>query len=284
MYPPLPVIRRRAKRERELRQPWMLPIEEPECPEGWRTGPPDFVGVGAQRAGTTWWYRGAIRPHPRFVREAKPGKEVHFFDRFWTEGIPDDFVERYHRLFPRPPEAITGEWTPRYMHDFWALRLLREAAPDARILVMLRDPVERYRSGVARELRLAEERGLPPNIAVVGDAIYRSLYSPQLERLFDLYPRERVLVLQYERCVGDPVAEMRRTQEFLGLEPMEEPHPRLVRERAAAAERRELPEALRAELVERLREDVARVATICPRIDVALWPNFTTGEPRVPAE
>ena len=45
----------------------------------------------------------------------------------------------------------------RYMHDYWSVPLLAEAAPDTKVLAILRDPVERYRSGAARMVRLAEE-------------------------------------------------------------------------------------------------------------------------------
>jgi hypothetical protein len=235
-------------------QRWTQPIAEPEVPAGWLTGPPDLVGVGAQRAGTTWWWRGAIRSHPGFVREAKPGKELHFFDRFWDgREVPEDLAERYARQFPRPPGAITGEWTPRYMHDFWALPLLAQAAPQAKILVMLRDPVERYRSGIARELRLADEDGTPLEIAIVGDAVYRSMYSQQLGRLFQLFGRERVLVLQHERCSTDPLGEMQRTQGFLGLEPLGEMPKLLIREHKPSQDKRELPPYLHDELTWRLR-------------------------------
>jgi Sulfotransferase domain len=258
----------------EVREPWTAPLGDPPVPEGWVTGPPDFVGVGAQRCGTTWWYRGAIRKHPKVVREAEPGKELHFFDRFFDGEAPDDIAERYARQFPRPANAITGEWTPRYMHDFWALPLLHRCAPEARILVMLRDPVERYRSGVAREQRIAPRRGGAFRLSEIGDAMYRSLYSKQVELLMELYDRERVLVLQYERCRADPLGEMRRTQSFLGLEPLDEAPRRLVKE-SGAASKPELAESLRRGLVARLRDDVARTAEICPEVDVALWPNFS---------
>ena len=121
---------------------WAEPIEVPECPPGWRTGPPDFVGIGAQRSGTSWWYRG-IEAHPNVVRIKGQRKELHYFNRFWDGDVPPDFADRYASLFPRPEGKLSGEWTPRYMHDYWSLPLLREAAPDARILVILRDPVER---------------------------------------------------------------------------------------------------------------------------------------------
>ena len=255
-------------------QRYLIPIEDPEVPPGQATGPPDLVGIGAQRAGTTWWWRGAIRSHPGFARDVKPGKEVHFFDRFWDgRDVPGDLAAAYARQFPRPEGAITGEWTPRYMHDFWALPLLRRCAPEARILVMLRDPLERYRSGVARELELASDDGAPLEIAVVGDAVHRSLYAPQLRRLFELYPRDRVLVLQYERCRAEPLAEMQRTQRFLGLEPLEEMPADLGRQVGGRRERAPLAEDLRAELAGRLAEDAAHTAELCPEIDLALWPG-----------
>jgi Sulfotransferase domain len=263
-----------AEATAEVREPWTVPLDDPPCPEGWVTGPPDFVGVGAQRCGTTWWYRGAIRTHPKVIREAKPGKELHFFDRFFDGQAPGDVAERYARQFPRPADAMTGEWTPRYMHDFWTPPLLKRCAPEARILVMLRDPVERYRSGVLREQRLAAERGTDLRLAVIGDAIQRSLYADQLERLLELFGTKQVLVLQYERCLADPLAQMRRTQSFLGLEPLDEAPARLVKESSSGA-KPDLPADLRESLVERMREDVARTAGLCAELDLALWPNFT---------
>jgi hypothetical protein len=261
--------------EASERQPlWARPLEPPEAPPGWRVGPPDFVGVGAQRCGTTWWFRGAIRPHPDFKRPFKPLKEVHFFDRFWTGDVPEDFADRYAALFPRPEGAITGEWTPRYMCDPWAIRMLAQAAPRARILVLLRDPVERYRSGIERELGLAEGGGVSPSISVVGDAVYRSLYHDQVKRVLDLFGRERVLVLQYERCVADPVGEMRRTQSFMGLEPLREMPDKLARERTARRDRAAMPADMHADLVELFADDVRRLATLCPELDLSLWPSF----------
>jgi hypothetical protein len=251
---------------------WAQPIEVPECPEGWRTGPPDFVGIGAQRSGTSWWYR-AIEAHPKVVRIKGQRKELHYFNRFWTGEVPTDFAQRYHSLFPRPDGMLSGEWTPRYMYDYWSLPLLREAAPEARILVILRDPVERYRSGAARMVRLAEERERPLRLVEIADAMWRSFYYEQLKRLFELYQRERVLVLQFERCRDDPARELERTCRFLGLEPFAELPGQLTRERSPR-DKPPLPQRMREELIARLEEDVRRLAELCPEIDLDAWPNF----------
>lgn len=254
---------------------WADPVPVPECPPGWRTGPPDFVGIGAQRAGTGWWFR-TLRQHPRVVKIAGQRKELHYFDRFWHGDVPDDFAADYHRYFPRPEGSIIGEWTPRYVYDYWSLRLLARAAPDARLLLMLRDPVERFRSGMAKQLRKVARHDVPPHPDALAEAVFRGLYHDQLRRVFSFFDRERVLVLQYERCARDPFDQMDATLRFLGLEPFDEPPERLTgARRRAAHEKPTLTDAMREDLVEHFREDVARVAELCPEIDLSLWPNFS---------
>ena len=128
-------------------------------------------------------------------------------------------LARYHALFPRPDGALAGEWTPGYMLDFWTPPLLRRAAPDAKLLVLLRDPVERFRSG----LTLTENRltlGWSARAAANG-GFQRGIYADQLLRLWSAFPREQVLVLQFERCVRDPRGEL-------------PPHVRLPRPRPGA--------------------------------------------------
>lgn len=257
-------------------QPWTKPISYPECPDGWRTGPPDFVGVGVQRAGTSWWYRGAIMAHPGVVTGTGTGKELHYFDRFWDGAEPEGWIDDYYRLFPRPEGKITGEWTPRYLADFWALGMLRRAAPEARILVTLRDPVERYLSGLAHARQRWEGADEPLELAEATEALWRGFYFQQLTRLFELFPRERVLVLQFERLHADTAAELERTTEFLGLPSYATPPERLAEHKEPRAKGRkpELTDSMREELVARYREDVARLADLCPELDIGLWRHF----------
>ena len=188
----------------------------PKMPKGWRVAPPDFIGVGTARSGTTWWDE-LIHAHPEVARAPGVPKEVHFFDRFWQGDCTDREIAAYHAFFARPEGKQAGEWTPGYMLDVWTPPLLLRAAPDARLLVLLRDPVERFRSGRT----LAENRltvGAAPR-AAANAGFQRGVYADQLLRLWKVFPRSRVLVLQYERCVREPAAELRRTFAFLGLEP-----------------------------------------------------------------
>ena len=265
-------VRKLVWRRRKERPRWTEAVKIPQAPEGWSTGPPDFVGIGAQRCGTSWWY-GGIEAQPQVVRVPKRRKELHYFNRFWDGQVPADLAATYHSLFPRPPSSLAGEWTPRYMYDFWSIPLLREAAPETRLLVLLRDPVERYRSGLAFAVNRARRSGSPARLAQVGDAVSRGLYADQLHHVFRFFPRDQVLVLQFESCRRDPLRELRRTCEYLGIASPDELPEDMTREREPQ-EKPALAPAMRTELVERLSGDVLRLAELCPEIDVSLWPNF----------
>src|SRR5687767_10814046 len=88
--------------------------EPPPVPEGLIVKPPDFVGVGANRSGTTWWTT-VLCSHPQIDVGNQAPKERHFFDRFCVQSPSPRDIEDYARWFPRRPGCITGEFTPRYM-------------------------------------------------------------------------------------------------------------------------------------------------------------------------
>ena len=252
----------------------------PPCPEGWRTGPPDFVGMGTKKAGTTWWHK-LISAHPEVHRRmpAVPGalppraKELHFFQVQWASTFGEPEVHLYHRYFPRPPGALVGEWTPRYLVDYWTAGQLRLAAPDARLLVLVRDPIERFRSSLTHYLR---RHGRLEHPRVVVEEVEYGRYALGLERLLRHFPREQVLVLQYERCVRQPESELASTYRFLGVKDADFV-PEGIRTPVAAArgERLALPEQVRKELVAEYEPDVRRLAAEWPEIDVGMWPSFS---------
>lgn len=262
------VIRRRlGGRERWLATPYE---GRPVRLEDWTVGPPDFVGVGVQKAGTSWWFR-AICQHPKVHWTGDRPKELHFFDRFWGVPFSKEHASAYHELFPRPSGTLIGEWTPRYMADHWTPRLLAEAAPDASLLVMLRDPVERYVSGLTH----GTSRGAPLHPIVAGDAFGRGLYALQLKRLMRYFDPRRILVLQYERCSLEPAAELTRTFEFLGLElPARMPKAIQTRVNVTATEKPALDADARRALVDAYAEDVHELLGMDLKLDPSLWPNF----------
>jgi len=176
--------------------------------------PPDFVGVGVQRAGTTRWFE-LVVAHPGAGPGADGRKERHFFDRFWHEPWTCTSAAEYHRAFPASDPRCLGEWTPRYCFDPWVPELLVAAAPDAKVLLILRDPLARLVSGLGQVPSF--RRAVDP--ARVTEAFARGLYSDQVERLLGHVDRSRLLVLQHESCTLDPAGQLARTYAHLGLEP-----------------------------------------------------------------
>jgi sulfotransferase family protein len=235
-------------------------------------GPPDFIGVGAQRSGTSWWFSLLLR-HPRVDFGAQQQKELHYFDRFVDGEFGTEDIAGYHAAFPRSGDLLKGEWTPRYMFDFWVPRLLSQAAPEARLLVMLRDPVERFRSGIAHEEGLyGSEPWKRKHFA--GSALARGRYAEQLDRLCDYFPRSQILVLQYERCVADPQAHYDKTLAFLGLPSCQLERSEIDRSVGNLTRRVLPPTEIRDAVVSELRDDVQKLASAYPEIDLALWPDF----------
>jgi hypothetical protein len=248
-----------------------MPPPPPECPAGWSTGPPDFIGVGVQRCGTTRWFD-LIASHPE-VAASRSAKELHYFDRFYLGGCSPAETARYHEYFPRAAGHMTGEWTPLYISAPWIPALLAAAAPDARLLVLLRDPVERYVSGLQHATRMARRRGAPLDRYAPLEQFARGFYHSQLARLLHHFERSQLVVLQYERCAREPLSELRRTFEFLGLrdldfEPDIEAHPRMQTDKP------DLDPLARESHVQAYRDDVVELIDAFPEIDVRLWPNF----------
>jgi hypothetical protein len=265
-------------------------------------GPPDFIGVGALGSGTGWWHS-MLLAHPEIAPPRARRRALHFFDRFCAQEMSDADVAAYHERFPRRDGTIGGEWTGRYMFDAWTPPLLRRAAPDAKLLVMLSDPIERYRAVFTE--RLAKHAA--GETFYMADVVDRRSFGAQLARLRRFYDPERILVLQFERCRRDPLGQYRRTLEFLDVRDTGFAPRALQRKAAGKPEslpvtlllRLGLPAGTRRRVVERvagrpvaerapaplwpdleaalhtaLDADVAALRELVPELDLSLWPNF----------
>jgi hypothetical protein len=151
------------------------------------------------------------------------------------------------------------------MLHFWAGAVLERLAPDAKVLVILRDPVERYCSGIGKD------RG-PAGVNHASEVaqFFRGFYGEQLARLAP-YVEDRLLVLQYERCVRERQSQLERTFRFLGVEPVEVAN---IDDVVGTSTPRSISAERRALLVEAYRPDVAMLAARYPEVDVSLWKNF----------
>jgi hypothetical protein len=207
--------------------------------------------VGAAKCGTTSLYRYLVE-HPLVVPAQI--KEIHFVDR---QHNLDKGVGWYRSWFPTraslrrsarglgAERAICGESTPNYLAHPDAAGRLRAVVPDARLIVLLREPIDRVwsqyrwqqrwggetleladalhaeaeRAGGGFEMMGADRQ--TRNRFIAHGYLARSRYADQLEWWFDAFPREQLLLLRSEDLFADPSAVMARTCAFLGLPPFD---------------------------------------------------------------
>jgi hypothetical protein len=175
---------------------------------------PDFVIIGAMKCGTTALAR-HVAEHPDvFVAREK---EVHYFDMQFEKG--DDW---YASRFAAAGDAkAVGEATPAYMYDPAAFARLADRLPSAKLVAILRNPIDRAYSQYWHNILRGEESlpfsealaAEPERLAKQGLATGRrwayadrGRYAVQLERVLKRYPRESVLVLRYEDLRRNPQA------------------------------------------------------------------------------
>jgi Sulfotransferase domain len=262
--------------------PWAsgAPPVAPPPPADMRTGAPDFVGIGAAKSGTTWWFS-LLMSHPEIHVEYD--KELNYFNDQFLKRLEAGKVtladaEAYRDWFPRPEGTITGEWTPHYAFAYRLPPVLRVAAPGAKLLVMLRDPVERYRSDLSRRMpSKALERLRFRSLA-------NSMYANVLQPWEDLYHPDELLVLQFEACVRSPAKHLAETFRFLGVDDTFLPSE--IRAPINTSKTKlGLDPFVVQQLVRLYAPDVLRLVGQHPGIDVSLWPNFAhlTSPPAFPA-
>jgi hypothetical protein len=187
---------------------------------------PTFLVIGAMRAGTTTLAR-ALGDHPAvFVPR---DKEIHYFDQNF-----DKPVDWYRRWFESADGApAIGEATPTYMYEREAPARMAAVVPEARLVVILRNPIDRAHSHYWHERSLGREtlsfrEGLAAEPERIGtDEVLprlrfayldRSRYLPQLERVCRHYPRERLHVMILEEFQRDPATHYGEVCRFLGVD------------------------------------------------------------------
>ncbi|MFL6139369.1 MAG: sulfotransferase family protein [Frankiaceae bacterium] len=209
---------------------------------------PDFLIVGAQRCGTTSLFRD-LAAHPAVVPPLFQ-KGIHFFDMHYGRGLPwylGHFPVRSvaaRRAAATGSRPITGEASPYYVFHPLAPERIAKDLPHVKLIVLLRDPVERafsaHRQETARgfetepferaldlePLRLAGEaqrmRSDPSYVSFSHQHhayLARGHYAEQLVALLDLVGSERVLVLDSAAFFGTPEVVWERVLAFLGLPP-----------------------------------------------------------------
>lgn len=202
---------------------------------------PDFLVIGAPKAGTTALHA-ALSRHPQLYlpefkepkffccdgpppRRGGPGDAATYQRYVWRRGD-------YEALFdPAPRGTLRGEATPFYLADLAAHERIHRLIPRAKLVAVLRDPIDRahsnwthmYSAGLEPRADFVTACEREPQRKAAGwEMFWRYLslgrYGTQLAHLYTLMPRERVLVLRYEELAGAPRAALGRICRFLGVD------------------------------------------------------------------
>jgi hypothetical protein len=255
------------------------------APAGWRVGPPDFVAVGCGRAGSTWWWS-LIDAHPQVVANRLRQKELHYFVHFDWRGPSADEIDTYNSAFARPPGAICGDGSFNYLAHPLAIAHLHRAAPRAKLVAILRNPVDRLVSNYDMFLRrrlvwlgLEGERAhVTARVSLFDEAVTACRIADGFRALLARWPREQLLVLQYERCRLDPAREIERTYRFLGVDERFVP-PELTRARNREPHQLAEPDArARRDIAELFQRDVDDVCAMFPELQRELWRDFAPAD------
>ncbi|QCH15788.1 hypothetical protein CB0101_13490 [Synechococcus sp. CB0101] len=185
---------------------------------------PNAVIIGGMKCGTTslnaW-----LREHPGVAFSSQ--KEIHFFDKNFERG-----PQWYRTHFPiwerLQGSSCTIEATPSYLYRAAKVAPRMHALiPDAKLIVMLRNPVHRAISHYCHTQRNHRETR-PPEAALMSDFTSngrganryksRGLYAKQLKNFLSLYPRSNILIIKSEELFRDPETIYQQTLDFLNLE------------------------------------------------------------------
>ena len=181
---------------------------------------PNFLYIGAEKAGSSWIYE-ILREHPQVYVPA--AKDIQFFDKNFEKGI-----EWYLSLFqPGLGRKAIGEISHDYFLAEKTSELIKEYLPDVRLICCLREPVDRtlssylfYRTTVLNKKTTFEEFAFTERILSLSDYYYNLL------PFYGRFPRENILLLFFDDLKHNPRRFAHRIYEFLQIDP--DFHPKVL--------------------------------------------------------
>jgi hypothetical protein len=186
----------------------------------------DFLIIGAQKAGTTS-LRAFLESVPKNVFMSK--SEHHFWNR---EGQYNDGfgIDSYLDNFAQSQSGqMIGEKSPSYLGSYEAPARIHRHFPEVKLIAILRNPADRAYSAYWHGRRVGaidpsttftdsiqsyrENHGKP-----YGDLVTPGFYSQHIARYLEFFPREQLLLLDFDELLNSPVSELSKSISFLGLD------------------------------------------------------------------
>ena len=192
---------------------------------------PNFLIIGVQKAGTTSIYN-YLRQHPQVYMS--PIKETNFLEKDWekvgkeqslynSNGI--DTWEKYCQLFAGAKDEIAlGEASPNYLfHYKSSVERILKYVPEAKLIAILRNPIERaysdylmhIRDEIGEQLSLKAEIELRPRSSFL---LKKGFYSTQLQYYFEHFDKSQIKIYLYDDLKANPVKLMQDLYKFIGVD------------------------------------------------------------------
>ena len=178
----------------------------------------NFIGIGVQKAGTSWLAE-VLNEHPEI--KIHPKKEAHFFNKkqFYFNNF------HYEISFGSKKEKIIGEITPSYILDKKVAERIFKYNSKVKLIAILRDPTERCVSQYKMEMSrntIEKNTGLWDafcrDLPKYGPMKERGLYQKQLDRFYKFFNKEQILILDYEDIKKKPIAVIRKIFNYLQVD------------------------------------------------------------------
>lgn len=170
------------------------------------------MGIGAQRSGTTW-FTDLLTQHPQVGLGTNDKKEQQLLHKVADGRVPE---AEYLDLFPADG-VRRGDWTPQYLRHSSAPAAAARIVPDAPVLVLLRDPVERFRSSM--RLAATRQKSWPYPVPITIQT-WTGFYADQLDAWAACVGRDRMHVMVYEVVRDDIQAAVDGIWRALDLQPV----------------------------------------------------------------
>ena len=175
----------------------------------------NFIGIGTVKSATSWVFQ-CIKEHPE--ADLPDTKELKFFNREEEYSRGMDYYFAYFKACD--PNKITGEFTPRYLYDTGTVARIKKYLPDVKLIVCLRNPIDRAISHVNYAKRKGTITANTFNEAIQKrkDFIDWGQYYKYIKPVYNYYKPEQILVLISEEVFSNKPAHIKKIYNFLNLD------------------------------------------------------------------